>query len=141
MRESTDANDLPRLTRPFGRVQGQLLLAFDRAGRSCLDGFCHRGAWQGRDANSTRDEAAQVFQRLKREPAGWRRERFLAVKLGLEGELDLEVIAAHLGRARSSVQAAELDRDRYSFRVKLSARSLIAWLSYHFTAGQLLDLC
>src|SRR4051794_17691025 len=42
-------------------------------------------------------QAAQVLQQLKREPAGWRRERLLAVKLGLEGELDLEGIAAHLG--------------------------------------------
>jgi hypothetical protein len=42
-------------------------------------------------------QAAQVYQHLKREPAGWRRERLLAVKLGLEGELDLEEMAAHLG--------------------------------------------
>jgi hypothetical protein len=43
-----------------------------------------------------RAQAAQVYHQLKREPAGWRRERLLAVKLGLEGELDLEQIAAHL---------------------------------------------
>src|SRR5689334_12926513 len=49
-------------------------------------------------------QAAQVYQHLKREPAGWRRERLLAVKLGLEGELDLEEMAAHLGRARSCIQ-------------------------------------
>jgi transposase-like protein len=49
-------------------------------------------------------QAAQVFQQLKREPAGWRRERLLAVKLGLEGQLNLEGIAAHLGRARSCIQ-------------------------------------
>ena len=54
---------------------------------------------------------AQVYQRLKREPAGWRRERLLAVKLGLESELDLEQIAAHLGRARSCIQRW-LDRFR-----------------------------
>jgi hypothetical protein len=42
-------------------------------------------------------QAAQVYHQLKREPAGWRRERLLAVKLGLEGELALEDIAAHLG--------------------------------------------
>jgi hypothetical protein len=41
--------------------------------------------------------AARVRQQLKREPAGWRRERLLAVKLGLEGQLGLEEIAAHLG--------------------------------------------
>ena len=51
-----------------------------------------------------RAQAAQVLERLKREPAGWRRERLLAVKLGLEGQLTLEEIAAHLGRARSCVQ-------------------------------------
>jgi transposase len=45
-----------------------------------------------------------VLQRLKREPAGWRREQLLAVKLGLEGRLTLEEIAAHLGRARSCIQ-------------------------------------
>ena len=47
---------------------------------------------------------AQALQQLKREPAGWRRERLLAVKLGLDGQLDLEEIAAHLGRARSCIQ-------------------------------------
>jgi transposase len=51
-----------------------------------------------------RGQAVQVLQRLKREPAGWRRERLLAVKLGLEGRLTLEEIAAHLGRARSCIQ-------------------------------------
>ena len=56
-------------------------------------------------------QAAQVYQHLKREPAGWRRERLLAVKLGLEGELDLEEMAAHLGRARSCIQRW-LDRFR-----------------------------
>jgi transposase len=45
-----------------------------------------------------------VLERLKREPAGWRCERLLAVKLGLEGQLTLEEIAAHLGRARSCIQ-------------------------------------
>jgi len=49
-------------------------------------------------------QAAQVCQQLKREPAGWRRERLLAVKLGLGGQLDLEEIAAYLGRARSCIQ-------------------------------------
>jgi transposase len=56
-------------------------------------------------------QAAQVYQHLKREPAGWRRERLLAVKLGLAGELDLEDMAAHLGRARSCIQRW-LDRFR-----------------------------
>jgi transposase len=56
-------------------------------------------------------QAAQVLQQLKREPAGWRRERLLAVKLGLEDQLDLEEIAAYLGRARSCIQGW-LDRFR-----------------------------
>ncbi len=38
------------------------------------------------------------------EPAGWRRERLLTVKLGLEGELSLEGIASSVGRSRSVVQ-------------------------------------
>ena len=45
-----------------------------------------------------------MLQRLKREPAGWRRERLLAVKLGLEGQLTFEEIGSQLGRARSCVQ-------------------------------------
>ena len=49
-------------------------------------------------------QGAQVRQQLKHEPAGWRRERLLAVKLGLDGQLDLEEIAAYLGRARSCIQ-------------------------------------
>jgi transposase len=49
-------------------------------------------------------QSAQVLQQLRHEPAGWRRERLLAVKLGLEGQLDLEEIAAYLGRARSCIQ-------------------------------------
>jgi transposase len=56
-------------------------------------------------------QAAQVRQQLKHEPAGWRRERLLAVKLGLDGQLDLEEIAAYLGRARSCIQGW-LDRFR-----------------------------
>ena len=49
-------------------------------------------------------QAAQVVRQLKGEPAGWRRERLLAVKLGLDGQLDLEEMAACLGRARSCIQ-------------------------------------
>ena len=48
-------------------------------------------------------QAAQVYQQLKREAAGWRRERLLTVKRGLEGRLDLEEMAAYLGRARSCI--------------------------------------
>lgn len=49
-------------------------------------------------------EAELVLSQLEKEPAGWRRERLLAVKHGLEGELDLEQIAERLGRARASIQ-------------------------------------
>jgi len=59
-----------------------------------------------------RNESGPLQRRLKQEPAGWRRERLLAVKLGLEGELTLEQIAAQLGRARSCVQGW-LDRFRH----------------------------
>lgn len=45
-----------------------------------------------------------MLERLKKEPAGWRRERLLAIKLGLEGEPTLEQIAAGVGHARSTVQ-------------------------------------
>jgi transposase len=52
-----------------------------------------------------RKEGHLVLEQLTREPAGWRKERLLAVKLGLEGELDLEAIANAVGRARSSIQS------------------------------------
>jgi transposase len=58
-----------------------------------------------------RNESGPLQRRLKREPAGWRRERLLAVQLGLTGELTLEQIGAHLGRARSCIQRW-LDRFR-----------------------------
>ncbi len=34
-------------------------------------------------------QGARVPERLKKEPAGWRRERLLAIKLGLEGGLSV----------------------------------------------------
>ena len=49
-------------------------------------------------------EGETLLERLRRQRAGWQRERLLAVKWGLEGELTLEEIAAQLGRARSSIQ-------------------------------------
>jgi transposase len=45
-----------------------------------------------------------VAARLKSEPAGWRRERLLALKFGLEGALGLYQIAERLGRPRSVIQ-------------------------------------
>lgn len=49
-------------------------------------------------------EGALVLQRWESERAGPARERLHAVKLGLEGELDLEAIARAVGRARSVIQ-------------------------------------
>jgi transposase len=52
----------------------------------------------------THGQAAEVAARLKGEPAGWRRERLLAVKFGLEGQLGLYEIAERVGRPRSLIQ-------------------------------------
>jgi transposase len=41
---------------------------------------------------------------MKAETAGWKRERLLAVKMGLEGDQDLEEISEVIGRARSTIQ-------------------------------------
>lgn len=49
-------------------------------------------------------QSQQVLALASTEPAGWRRERLLAVKLGLEGELGLEKIAQAVGRARATIQ-------------------------------------
>jgi transposase len=49
-------------------------------------------------------EGEQLLERLRRQRAGWQRERLLAVRWGLEGELSLQEVAAQLGRARSSIQ-------------------------------------
>jgi len=49
-------------------------------------------------------QGARVLERLKKEPAGWRRERLLAIKMGLEGEQTLGQIAAGVSHARSTVQ-------------------------------------
>lgn len=51
-----------------------------------------------------KNESETVKETLRKEPPGWRRERLLAVKLGLEGELGLEEIAASVGRAPTSIQ-------------------------------------
>lgn len=49
-------------------------------------------------------QAKALEGRLRLEPPGWRRERLLAVQMGLAGELNLEEIAAAVGHARSTVQ-------------------------------------
>ena|SRR5450631_2684861 len=55
-------------------------------------------------------QAEQVLACLAKEPAGWRRERLLAIKLGLEGALDLAAIGRAVGRSRALIQ---LWFDRY----------------------------
>jgi transposase len=52
----------------------------------------------------THGHAEAVTVQLKQEPAGWRRERLLAVKFGLEGQLGLYAIGERLGRPRSVIQ-------------------------------------
>ncbi|MEI8342634.1 MAG: IS630 family transposase [Verrucomicrobiota bacterium] len=49
-------------------------------------------------------QAGEVIERLETEPPGWKRERLLALKHGLEGEMSLEEIAEAVGRARSCIQ-------------------------------------
>lgn len=49
-------------------------------------------------------QAQEVLERLGKEPPGWKRERLLALKHGLEGEMSLDEIAVAVGRARSAVQ-------------------------------------
>ena len=49
-------------------------------------------------------QGKEALRTLKAEPAGWRRERLLAIKLGLEGELKLEEIAQTMGHGRATIQ-------------------------------------
>lgn len=49
-------------------------------------------------------EADLVARRLDNEPPGARRERLLAVRMGLQGELGLERIAQAVGRSRAAIQ-------------------------------------
>jgi Transposase and inactivated derivatives len=49
-------------------------------------------------------QADDVLQRLKNEPPGLARERLLAVKLGIEGDLKLQQIAETVGRSRATIQ-------------------------------------
>ena len=49
-------------------------------------------------------QAQSALELLEKEPPGWRRERLLALKHGLEGEMGLEEIAQAVGRARSCIQ-------------------------------------
>ena len=49
-------------------------------------------------------EADLVTRRLNTEPPGARRERLLALQLGLQGELGLEPVAQAVGRSRATIQ-------------------------------------
>ena len=68
------------------------------------------------------NESETLKELLGKEPPGWRRERLLAVKLGLEGELELEQIAESVGRARSAIQRW-FDADREGGVEKLRTKS------------------
>ena len=49
-------------------------------------------------------QGRKVLERIKKETSGWKRERLVAIKMGLEGQRDLEEIAQTIGRARSTIQ-------------------------------------
>jgi transposase len=49
-------------------------------------------------------EAQTALKILENEPPGWRRDRLLALRHGIEGKMDLDEIAKTVGRARSSIQ-------------------------------------
>jgi transposase len=51
-----------------------------------------------------KDQASEVLDRLQKEPPGWKRERLLALKHGLEGKMGLDEIAEAVGRGRASIQ-------------------------------------
>ena len=49
------------------------------------------------------NEAPEVSKRHRTEQTGWKKERLLAIKLLLEGELDIEAVAHLVGRHRNSI--------------------------------------
>ena len=50
------------------------------------------------------NEATEVLRGIKREKAGWKRERLLAIRHGLEGQKSLAEIAEASGRSRATIQ-------------------------------------
>ena len=52
----------------------------------------------------THGQSEQLLERLRSEPAGITRERMLAVKHGLEGDLTLDQIARLIGRSQKTIQ-------------------------------------
>lgn len=51
------------------------------------------------------DQAGQVIRRLQSQPPGRERERLLAVRFGLQGDLSLQEIARRVGRSRATIQS------------------------------------
>lgn len=51
-----------------------------------------------------KSEGDKVCSTYKIETTAWKRERLLAIKLGLEGNLSLEEIAVNLDRSRATIQ-------------------------------------
>ena len=49
------------------------------------------------------NEAAGIGKRHRAEKTGWKKERLLAIKLLLEGELDIAAVARLVGRHRNSI--------------------------------------
>lgn len=62
------------------------------------------GMARPRNKLDTKGQAQEVLDRLEKEPPGWKRERLLALKHGLEGEMSLDEIGEAVGRARSCIQ-------------------------------------
>ncbi|MDH4444391.1 MAG: helix-turn-helix domain-containing protein [Akkermansiaceae bacterium] len=49
------------------------------------------------------NEASEIGKRHRAEKTGWKKERLLAIKLLLEGELDIAAVAHLVGRHRNSI--------------------------------------
>ena len=56
----------------------------------------------------THGQGPEVLRLLKKTPAGWKRERLLAVKLGLENELGIREIAEQMAQFK-----AELEKNQW----------------------------
>ena len=59
---------------------------------------------RNRQKLDTHNQCAEVHRRLKSEPSGIIRERLLAIRLGLKGDLHLEQIAEQMGRSMTTIQ-------------------------------------
>ncbi len=63
-----------------------------------------RGMGRPRNKLGKMGEAQEVLDRLQNEPPGWKRERLLALKRGLSGEMSLKEVGEAVSRARSCIQ-------------------------------------